>query len=486
MVRHPKPWQRIEWTKPPQVAALRPSALNYLGNAVTGVWRTISGRKPPSALDSLSSALAAYGSPSVPGVEPLEEAQIILSAGAEIEHSLLVEYLYAAWSLGTNPAAGIVTGIAIQEMCHLITVQNLLMFAGNHPSFSRQDQDPAPCLDPFPFSLRPFAKDVLEDFLLAEMPPLDDMDPRDKAIMLPIIASHSRPGPSVNPVGLIYAKLYWLFQKDDTPTIDWPQLAKSPLERGLHIDEFPGAASAATFQADPQEGVWHLGSDRDGVFMKIDSRDTALKAIFAIAAQGEGLVSPPPKQPAAPPAPSHFSTFMGIYRNTDFAHLSLPKWPTDPFVANQPGSSGTQITHPLAAALCRVFDRRYQILLASLRAALSHDRSSAQDDFVRNKYVTWAFQEMLGSLKSLVGAISNLPCTQGGSVAELAAAPTFNLAGLQLPDDAGALDGVLSKLHQAADADITVALAAGPNVSTALTLKGMQRIDRGRFPNLNP
>jgi hypothetical protein len=100
-------------------------------------------------------------------------------------------------------------------MCHLITVQNLLMSVDNHPSFGRQDQDPAPCLDPIPFSLRPLTKAVLEDFLLAEMPPFDDMTSAEKAIMEPIIASHSSPVESVNPVGLIYARLYWLFQKDD-------------------------------------------------------------------------------------------------------------------------------------------------------------------------------------------------------------------------------------------------------------------------------
>lgn len=490
MVKHPRPWQRIVWEKPRPVAAPRPSALASLGNTVTGLWRTIKGEKPlpmaalrPSALESLSSALAAYGSPSVLGVKPLEEAQIILSAAAEIEHALLVEYLYAAWSLGTSPFADTVRTVAIQEMCHLITVQNLLMFTGNHPSFSRQDQDPAACLDPFPFSLRPLNKAVLEDFLLAEMPPLDDMTDGDKAIMLPIVASHSGQGNSVNPVGLIYAKLYWLFQKDDIPTIDWPALATAGFEPGFHIDEFPGAASAATFQADPQEGAtWHLGSTDQGVFEKIDSRQAALKAIFEIAAQGEGLVSPTITHPTAP---SHFRRFMDIYQNPAFAALSPPNWPTDPFAGNQPGPSGSQITHPLAAALCRVFDCRYRILLASLRASLSHDRSSAQDLVVRNKYASWAFREMLGSLKALVGPISRLPCKQGGSVAQLGAAPTFDLDGLQLPDDVAALDKVLLQLHQLADAEINAALAAGPDVSTTLTLKGMQRTDRGRFPNLN-
>jgi hypothetical protein len=76
MVRHPRPWQRIEWATPPQMAALRPSVLTSLGKAATDFWRTITSAKPPSAIDSLSSALAAYGSPNVREATPLEEAKL--------------------------------------------------------------------------------------------------------------------------------------------------------------------------------------------------------------------------------------------------------------------------------------------------------------------------------------------------------------------------------------------------------------------------
>ena len=79
----------------------------------------------------------------------------------------------------------------------------------------RQDQDPAPALDPFPFTLRPFSLPLLEDFLLTEMPPLTNMLVDQRAVMEPIIAKRSQQGPTIHPVGLIYAKLYWLFQETD-------------------------------------------------------------------------------------------------------------------------------------------------------------------------------------------------------------------------------------------------------------------------------
>jgi hypothetical protein len=475
MARQLHPWQMITWEKPP------PSPLGSLGRTMTGIFRTITGGKPPSAFDSLRSAIVANGIPSAPG-NPLQEAQTLLGAVAEVEHALLVEYLYGAWSLGTSPFADTVITIAIQEMCHLVTVQNLLLFVGSQPSFSRQDQAPSPALNPFPFSLRPFTKAVLEDFLLTEMPPLNDMSSSDRAIMQPITDSRIRQGGTVHPVGAIYAKLYWLFLENDTSSDEWPDVSlRLGYQPGRHVSSFPGAASAATFQAAPQEGkTWHFSSMAQGVFETIDSRQTALKAIFDIAAQGEGPVSAKTTQPTQP---SHFRRFMDIYQDPAFASLSPPKWPTDPFAASPGAPSGTQVTHPLAAALCRIFDRRYQILLACLRASLSHDRSSPQEIAIRNKYASWAFEEMLGSLNGFVGPISQLPCQQGGSVAQLAAAPTFNLDGMVLPDDAAALDGVLLQLHQSVAADIVTALAAGPDASTAFTLNEMQQTDRGRFPN---
>src|SRR5204863_2080786 len=70
---------------------------------------------------------------------PAEKAQFLLHAAAEVEHALLVQYLYAAYSLKkpgdvTDPAQQAalsqwprsLRGIAKEEMGHLLTVQNLL------------------------------------------------------------------------------------------------------------------------------------------------------------------------------------------------------------------------------------------------------------------------------------------------------------------------------------------------------------------------
>jgi hypothetical protein len=435
-------------------------------------------RLTPGGLGSLRAALRAGGYPWVPQVDtPLQEAQVLLRAGAEVEHALLVEYLYAAWSSTSDAIRARVLTVAIQEMSHLVTVQNLLLFTGAKPYLGRQDQNPITSVDPFPFSLRPFSKSVLEDFLLAEMPPLDDLSANDQATMQKIIAARSGSGTPVNRVGLIYSRVYWLLQQDDRATADWPEVASAGFTPGFHIGSFPGEASAGTFQVDAlQETVWQAQHDRGGIFARIDSRTAALHAVSAIAAQGEGLTSSGDLQ-------SHFETFLNIYTTTDFAGQPVSSWPTDP----SPSPAATRpleaITDKVAVALNLVFDARYRILLGCLKNALSRDRSDAAESAVRHKYVTWAFEEMLSSIKALANGLARRPCKAGGSVIELRAAPSFALESFQLADDSAALDQTLLDEHKRATELLTAALAAGPDAGTKFSLQQMLRNDKKRFPN---
>ena len=92
----------------------------------------------------------------LPGLPPRPEEMswrdyliMLLHIAAEIEHGLMVEYLYAAYSLGGEVAArhadqvrgwrDVILTVAREEMGHLITVQNLLLLIGGPVSFERQD-----------------------------------------------------------------------------------------------------------------------------------------------------------------------------------------------------------------------------------------------------------------------------------------------------------------------------------------------------------
>ena len=80
-----------------------------------------------------------------PPLEPRDEAVFLLTAAAEVEHALMVQYLYAAYSVrvrGPNAAElqkvqDLLLQIAREEMGHLITVQNLLHLVGGPLNLGR-------------------------------------------------------------------------------------------------------------------------------------------------------------------------------------------------------------------------------------------------------------------------------------------------------------------------------------------------------------
>src|SRR5436190_18403204 len=84
-------------------------------------------------------------------IEDREELIFILSEAAALEHMIMCQYLYAAFSLKRDVGEGItaeqlraikrwervVYNVATQEMLHLALVSNLLSAIGASPFFSR-------------------------------------------------------------------------------------------------------------------------------------------------------------------------------------------------------------------------------------------------------------------------------------------------------------------------------------------------------------
>src|SRR3954470_5829816 len=59
---------------------------------------------------------------------PQGKAATLLRVAAQIEHALMAQYLYAGYSF--EPAQRAIVDVAIEEMSHLMTVQNLLRCIG--------------------------------------------------------------------------------------------------------------------------------------------------------------------------------------------------------------------------------------------------------------------------------------------------------------------------------------------------------------------
>src|SRR4051794_30089138 len=115
-----------------------------------------------------------------------KELTYLLSQGAELEHGLMCEYLYAAFSLRTAAGPGLrddqleaverwramILGIAAEEMLHWAVVQNLLIAIGSAPFVSRPHMPHQAKGYPPGIQLRllPFGEHSLKHFVYLERP----------------------------------------------------------------------------------------------------------------------------------------------------------------------------------------------------------------------------------------------------------------------------------------------------------------------------
>src|SRR5947209_6522348 len=117
-----------------------------------------------------------------PPLPPREEAIKLLTLASEVEHALMVQYLFAAYSLKAPsdlPKAKIklvaswrntIVTVAREEMGHLITVQNILRSLGAPLSFARDEFPIDTEFYPFNFRLEPLSLNSLSKYAFAEMP----------------------------------------------------------------------------------------------------------------------------------------------------------------------------------------------------------------------------------------------------------------------------------------------------------------------------
>jgi hypothetical protein len=126
-------------------------------------------------------------------VEDRKELTYVLCQGAELEHGLMCEYLYAAFSLKSTPGPGlsddqleaverwreVIFAIAKEEMLHWAVVQNLLTAVGSAPYVSRPHMPHQAKGYPPGVQLRllPFGEAALQHFVYLERP--EDSDRAD-------------------------------------------------------------------------------------------------------------------------------------------------------------------------------------------------------------------------------------------------------------------------------------------------------------------
>jgi hypothetical protein len=397
-----------------------------------------------------------------PLLAPRDEAVFLLTAAAEVEHALMVQYLYAAYSVraprGSTPheldrIQDLLFQIAREEMGHLATVQNLLHLIGGPLNFNREHSPYASEIYPFRFKLEPLTLDSLAKYVIAESPePLPERFPAEDGQLLSELAEdaqRSNDGRPVTHVGAIFARLQRLFRGGDGGLLDedfcldrqqlqarrgdWGYEPKRPSEGEALIIESFDAADAASL------------------------RSAAVAAVQKIGAQGEGFDLPP----AGPGEPeSHFERFFDIYKrvrtlsdtdvqitwpltenaNTTEAPRQKPTMTQMVDAVEEAYAARGRIMHPRAKAWAQLFNLRYRLLLANL----SHFLRLSQELYItepgphlgdrtpRGLLLIWTFNEMR-HLKRIAGKLVQLPRDEPPGATR--AGPPFELPyTLNLPD----------------------------------------------------
>jgi hypothetical protein len=359
-----------------------------------------------------------------------DEAIFLLHTAAEVEHALLTQYLYAAYSLKPAKTAprdrqadvrgwrATLLGIAREEMGHLITVQNLLRLIGGPLNLEREDYPFRSGLYPFHFRLEPLSKVSLAKYVVAEMPLLADAPAEIREIQQRATGANEIP---VNRVGALYVRIARLFSP---PSDDgYPHLADEDFVSGI-----PG------YQAHYAE--W--GDGPSFLIPEVRNRADALAAIQELAEQGEGLEENPENL-------SHYQRFLALYRafpeGGDWdpvytvpldANTCLPS-----ATADDPVQDAGRITHPRARRWAQLGNLRYRLLLAYLAHFLQLDgpvRDAGGQPTPRAFLQQGTFDEMR-RVGRLAGWLASLPRREDDPDGPERAGAPFELPySLALPD----------------------------------------------------
>lgn len=267
------------------------------------ILRHLGGARPRLA------ALAA-AAPARPSIPPEFSARdyvaYLLSIDAEIEHCLMVQYLYAAYSMGgpqvppdqrelVREWQEVILGIAKEEMGHLMCVQNVLRLIGAPLHLGREDYPWDTPFYPFPFMLEPLTLDSLAKYVFTESPESWTGGALGDEIRARVAAQADNPHKVAELFGVLL------------PLIQNPQLLP---DATFDPNTWPCQADWAEwgrgYQGGQRGNLTHSGipNTPDVLVVPLASRDDAVAALTAVATQGEATTGD---------QPSHFVRFLAIY-----------------------------------------------------------------------------------------------------------------------------------------------------------------------------
>ncbi len=388
--------------------------------------------------------------PEAPFIIEHREALIyMLCEAAELEHGIMCQYLYAAFSLKQSEAEGLsadeaeavqrwrkhISHIATQEMLHMSLVQNLLSAIGAAPHLSRPNY-PQPASH-YPagvhLALLPFGDEALRHFMFLERP--EGMDIEDAEGM----AAFEKAVPAAMPrvqVGEIVPR------GQDFATVG--HLYRS-IEAGVaHLAEKFGEESLFVGPPRAQATQQYFGWPE---LVAVTDVASAQRAIDEILEQGEG--------PRGHWKDAHFGQFVAIL--DEFEQLSEANPGFDPVravipVNVRPSERDTSVplaTDPIARQVMDLFNVSYEILLLMLQRFFAH---TEETDPQLKALADASVNLMFGAIEPLGDLVTTLPA--GQEYPGRTAGPSFELfyeSDYVLPHREAAWALLVERIRQAAD-----------------------------------
>jgi hypothetical protein len=387
-------------------------------------------------------------SPLVPPPEltGTDYAMFLLRVAAEVEHALMVQYLFTAYSLGGPDVPDAlhddvrawqetILGIAKEEMGHLVTVENLLTLLGAPLNFNRDEFPFDNGFYPFPFRLVPASPATIATYVCAESP--EEWDgPEADAIKQ---RAGVEVGGPINSVGKLYAKLIELIGDParvpdaafDSDSVAF-QADFAEWGRGYR----PGQRGRAAMSALPDLPAPEL------LILTASSRAEAIAALNAVGEQGEGLVVPEDDNE------SHFHRFLTIYKALNALDPTTQAKVVRPLATNpraddlldgtdvpDPNDPATRtpITNPQARLWANLHNVRYRKLLINLAHAFELSGSVSHGvTGPRGALIHQTFSEMY-NLRAIAGILIAQPVDAAAPDGPRAAPPFQMPHTLMLP-----------------------------------------------------
>jgi rubrerythrin len=363
--------------------------------------------------DVLQRVMLRVGIPVVEGAETAREFAIgLLKLAAEVEHALMVQYLYAATSIPDEPGPDSVNyheklmDVVIQEMGHLATVQNLLLLLGGREAFYMQRDviREASAKNPIPFVLEPINKTSLAKYVAAEKPAQVPPELEAKVDELVRLAEKDA-GIDTHRVGAIFELLRWMFTPPEEASkgIDFAMFAPLPAHPHFSDEDLRDPSEVTQYEALPDE--WQV-FEEDVILATVRTSAEARDAIDRIAEQGEGLTDR---------SRSHFAEFMDMVAAFEAGHIAVIPIATSPTLVAHEGRGGEVISHPYTRLWGEVFSLQYSLLVLTIYHTLVTPRPSDGSAGLRGALANLALRGMRRVIGPVSDLVASLPLRDDGS-----------------------------------------------------------------------